>query len=109
MRMLRLLTVAGLATLAASSASLAQNFVAPVQGPDCRAMMAQYGPRGLWVGRFSGGREVEPFMFSDATIIQRHAVEACFRTRAECDRWLYALNTQFQDRPELSVCFRMRR
>jgi hypothetical protein len=67
-------------------------------------MIARYGPH----GRFVGGREVEPFMFSDSTFIQGYAAEACFRTQGECDRWLYALNTQFQDRPELSVCRRLR-
>ena len=74
----------------------------PVQGPDCHAMVARYGARGLWIGRFAGGREVD--LFGDATRIQSHAAEACFRTQRQCDQWLYALNTQFQDWPQLSVC-----
>jgi hypothetical protein len=103
----RVAFAAGLAALVAGP-GLAQNFANPVPGPDCAAMIARYGPRGLWHGRFVGGREVEPFMFSDSSFIQSYAAEACFRTRGECDRWLYALNTQFQDRPELSVCRRLR-
>jgi hypothetical protein len=99
-----------LASVLAATAgpALAQGFATPVPGPDCNAMIARYGPRGLWMGRFVGGREVEPMMFTDQTFIQRYASQACFRTRGECDRWLYALNTQFQDRPELSVCQRLR-
>lgn len=103
----RIALVAGLTALITGT-SLAQQPVAPVQGPDCNAMTARYGARGLWVGRFSGGREVEPFGFSDRTAIQSYAAQACFRSQAECDRWLYALNSQFQDRPELSVCQRLR-
>jgi hypothetical protein len=104
---LRLVLAAALAALIPSIA-LAQGFANPVPGPDCNAMIARYGPRSLWMGRFSGGREVEPMMFSDATFIQRYAAQACFRTQVECDRWLYALNSQFQDRPEVSVCQRLR-
>jgi hypothetical protein len=80
----------------------------PARGPDCGSVIAQFGPRGVWMGRFSGGREVTVSMFLEREGIQTYSAEACFRTRAECDRWLYALNTQFQDRPILSVCQRLR-
>jgi hypothetical protein len=96
--------VAGITALTAVP-SLAQAPVAPLQGPDCGAMVAQFGPRRLWQGRFSGGREVE--LFFDSTQIQWYAATACFRSKVECDRWLYALNTQFQDRPETSICRRL--
>jgi hypothetical protein len=107
MPMLRVTLAAALTALSAAMA-LAQGFATPVPGPDCNAMIARHGARGLWMGRFVGGREVEPMMFSDQTFIQRYASQACFRTQRECDRWLYALNTQFQDRPEISVCQRLR-
>ena len=98
---LRLSLAAGLAALSAGIAS-AKEPAFPVQGPDCNAMVARYGPRGLWIGQFAGGREVD--LFGDATRIQSHAAQACFRTQRQCDQWLYALNTQFQDWPQLSVC-----
>ena len=101
MRTLRLICGAALIILFAA-ATHAQEPAVPVQGPDCRAMVAQFGPRGLWQGNFSGGREVE--LYFDSTQIQWYAANACFRSKRECDRWLYALNTQFQDRPETSVC-----
>lgn len=107
MSLLRLGVAAGLTALI-TGATLAQAPVVPARGPDCGSLIAQGGPRGVWVGRFSGGREVTVSLFAERESIQRHVAEACFRTKAECDRWLYALNTQFQDRPETSVCQRLR-
>ena len=65
-------------------------------------MIPRHGPRGLWIGRFAGGREVD--LLGDVTGLESYAAEGCFRTQRQCDRWLYALNTQFQGGPQLSVC-----
>ena len=79
----------------------------PVQGPDCGSMIARYGPKGLWLGRFSGGREVE-YMF-DQEGVETHTAEACFRNQAQCERWLYLLRSQFQMYPHYSECRRLSR
>jgi hypothetical protein len=77
----------------------AQPPIPPAQ--DC-AVMAARGGGPMWIGRFSGGREIE--IAFDRESIDVLTTEGCFRTSAECERWLFKLRSEFQMWPRYSYC-----
>jgi hypothetical protein len=65
---------------------------------NCPQMAATVAPATVWWGRFSGGRE-----FNRGGVLNR-TTEACFRTRQECERWLYDLKSEYQYDPRWNQC-----
>jgi hypothetical protein len=68
---------------------------------NCPAMVAQIPAAQVWWGRFSGGRE-ETMGERDGIVPK--TTEACFRTRQECERWLYDLKSEYQYDPRWNQC-----
>jgi hypothetical protein len=65
---------------------------------NCPAMVASIPAGKVWWGRFSGGRE-----FNRGGVLNK-TTEACFRTRQECERWLYDLKSEYQYDPRWNQC-----
>ena len=69
---------------------------------NCPAMVASISASKVWWGRFSGGKETM-FTFGRDAIVPK-TTEACFRTRQECERWLYDLKSEYQYDPRWNQC-----
>ncbi len=69
---------------------------------NCPAMVARIPAGKVWWGRFSGGKE-EMAPFGRDMIVPK-TTEACFRTRQECERWLYDLKSEYQYDPRWNQC-----
>ncbi|MCK0196384.1 hypothetical protein MWN34_05590 [Ancylobacter sp. 6x-1] len=78
--------------LALASRAEAYEFTGAFPGGDCRAMAASGSPGALWYGHFTGRRQ-SPW---NLDFIEGKTVEGCFRTRAECDNWLYQWRSTYQ-------------
>lgn len=70
----------------------AYEFTGAFPGGDCAAMAKTIPPSKLWYGHFTGQRQWGVY----ENAIQTRTVEGCFRTRAECDNWLYQWRSTFQ-------------
>ncbi|MGA0561169.1 hypothetical protein ACO2RV_01885 [Ancylobacter sp. VNQ12] len=81
----------GLAVMASAPAG-AYEFTGAFPGGDCAAMARSIPPNKLWYGHFTGQREWGTFLDR----IQTRTVEGCFRTKAECENWLYQWRSTYQ-------------
>ena len=70
----------------------AYEFTGTFPGGDCRRMAASTPPAKLWYGHFSGRRQ-SPW---NVDFIEGRTVDGCFRTKAECDNWLYQWRSAWQ-------------
>ena len=63
----------------------------PTTAYECSSLIAARGPDGLWVGEFSGRREVEWgfIRYDDA-----HRT-ACFLDERNCRNWLYNMQSEY--------------
>jgi hypothetical protein len=74
----------------AGSTASAQGLFGGVAGTDCGALQQAGGS--FWQG-FYRGREESPFLSDDGLYEVTH--RRCFQTRAECDGWLYDLQSHY--------------
>lgn len=81
----------GLAAMGSAPAG-AYEFTGAFPGGDCTAMARTIPPSKLWYGHFTGQREWGTFLDR----IQTRTVEGCFRTKAECENWLYQWRSTYQ-------------
>ena len=73
-------------------------------GGECDAVVGRLAAAGrVWWGRFSGGREMNS-NFGRASSYDTHEAEGCFPSRAACERWMYALKSQYGDQPRFNQC-----
>jgi hypothetical protein len=70
---------------------------------DCRDMTTTYGPGSVWWGRFSGGRKSK-WGFRDG--VEYKTTELCFKSRSDCEAWLYRLKSDWQYMPRWNECLR---
>ncbi|WP_157928805.1 hypothetical protein [Pararhizobium haloflavum] len=84
------LTGIGLALFLPAPAVSAQGLFGGLAGDGCRAFQEAGGP--FWQG-FYRGREESPFTQDDGLYEVRHY--RCFRSEAECDAWLYDLQSTY--------------
>ncbi len=70
----------------------AQTFTGTFPGGNCEAMARQSAGAELWYGHFTGRRQ-SPWNFD---FIEGKTVEGCFRSKAECDNWLYQWRSAWQ-------------
>src|SRR5688572_23814019 len=92
------------AGIALGPGSLGPADAAPSAGADCRALAGAHGAGGVWWGRFSGGKHQVGGTRNEALVFNTE--EACFPQRAECERWLYALKSEWQYMPRWNECRR---
>lgn len=94
MRQLSLLTALLLAAGACAlpGSARAYQFTGTFPGGDCRAMAAGKAAPNLWYGHFTGRRE-NPFL---PNLIEGKTVEGCFRSKGECENWLYQWRSAWQ-------------
>ncbi|MCB4768962.1 hypothetical protein LGR54_10130 [Ancylobacter sp. Lp-2] len=72
--------------------AVAYEFTGAFPGGNC-AVMAQTIPASkLWYGHFTGQRQWGTFQEQ----IQTRTVEGCFKSRGECDNWLYQWRSTYQ-------------
>lgn len=82
-----------LAVLAFEAApAAAYEFTGTFAGGNCRAMATKIPAAQLWYGHFTGRRQ-SPW---DLNFIEGRTVDGCFRTKAECDNWLYQWRSAWQ-------------
>lgn len=81
----------GLAAMARAPAG-AYEFTGAFPGGDCAAMAKTIPPAKLWYGHFTGQREWGLY----DNQIQTRTVSGCFRSKAECDNWLYQWRSTYQ-------------
>lgn len=84
--------VAGLMLGAVGGPAGAYEFTGTFPGGDCRKMAASTPGAQLWYGHFTGRRQA-PWNFD---FIEGRTVDGCFRTKAECDNWLYQWRSAWQ-------------
>jgi hypothetical protein len=75
-------------------------------GGHCPALLRSIPPEKLWIGKFSGGRDSEIDFESEAEAEDEdvYTTEACFKRKADCERWMYRLKSMYQDQPRWSYC-----
>ncbi|MCJ8143785.1 hypothetical protein MKI84_12750 [Ancylobacter sp. A5.8] len=83
---------AGLLAAGLGGAAEAYEFTGTFPGGDCTAMARSIPPSKLWYGHFTGQRQ----WGLNLNRLDTRTVSGCFRTRAECDNWLYQWRSAFQ-------------
>ncbi|TCK31259.1 hypothetical protein EV667_1366 [Ancylobacter aquaticus] len=83
---------AGFMLGAAGGAAEAYEFTGTFAGGDCRKMAAATPPGQLWYGHFTGRRQ-SPW---NVDFIEGRTADGCFRSKAECDNWLYQWRSAWQ-------------
>lgn len=68
---------------------------------DCRALASKMGPENVWSSRFSGSRP-NPW----DTGLWPAWGNGCFKTEAECRRWLYDVQSQWPQLMDFTFCRR---
>lgn len=68
----------------------------------CDEMLQHYPASKLWFGSFRGSKNEELGM--DVFFREFKNDHACFLYEQDCRKWLYDLNTEFQDWPFHSEC-----
>lgn len=89
-----LATALGLATavLVPASPAAAYEFTGTFPGGNCRQMAATIPGAQLWYGHFTG-RRYSPWNYN---FIEGRTADGCFRTKAQCDNWLYQWRSAWQ-------------
>lgn len=72
-----------------------------VSAGDCRALAASVGPQNVWFSRFSGSKP-NPW----DTGLWPAWGNGCFKTQAECKRWLYAVQSEWPQLMDFTFCQR---
>lgn len=70
-------------------------------GEACRVAIAQVGAERVWWGRFAGGRYVDGGKHSRP---RSYSTDACFATRAACERWMFMLKSLWGEIPRYDDC-----
>ncbi|WP_018389835.1 hypothetical protein [Ancylobacter sp. FA202] len=83
---------AGFMLGAAGGPAEAYEFTGTFPGGDCRKMAASIPPGQLWYGHFTGRRQ-SPW---NVDFIEGRTADGCFRSKAECDNWLYQWRSAWQ-------------
>ncbi len=97
------LFLAALAVLGAAPAHADQPIrYSRERGGDCSVMIPYYGPAVLWIGRFSGGRDMD--VSSDRVFTDWRVPEACFFEQRDCERWVAVLSSKFPVKPGFAYC-----
>ncbi|MBS7539340.1 hypothetical protein KHC27_10405 [Ancylobacter lacus] len=78
--------------LGAGGPAAAQTATGTYPGGNCEAMARQTPAPELWYGHFTGRRQ-SPWNFD---FIEGKTVEGCFRSKAECESWLYQWRSAWQ-------------
>jgi hypothetical protein len=93
----------------------------PVAGSRCAKLLREAAPGELWIGSFSGGRkdqdentendedesgEEDAF---NSNSMEIHKEQACFRQKADCERWIYRLKSTYPEEPRRNECMEYKR
>ncbi len=78
-----------------------QGFGDNVSAGDCRALAAAIGPENVWFSRFSGSKP-NPW----DTGLWPAWGNGCFKTQAECKRWLYNVQSEWPQLMDFTFCQR---
>ncbi len=78
-----------------------QGFGDNVSAGDCRALAAEIGPQNVWFSRFSGSKP-NPW----DTGLWPAWGNGCFKTQAECKRWLYNVQSGWPQLMDFTFCQR---
>lgn len=92
MRTVRVMVLALAGLGACASAATAYEFTGAFPGGDCKVMAQTIPPNKLWYGHFTGQREWGLYLNQ----LQTRTVEGCFRSKAECENWLYQWRSTYQ-------------
>ena len=77
----------------------------PSDGPNCR-VLAQAPLRDVWLGHFSGGRQVrDPF---GSKVIDWRDDHVCFASLARCQSWQRSMGAAFSKIGGYRTCVRIR-
>ena len=71
----------------------------------CLGLAKKIGPSRVWWGRHVGYREVEP-MFEWGPKRETFNAIGCFKSRKECENWLYWMRTDFPNFAAARPCRR---
>lgn len=97
-------------------AEASANDPSPVGGGRCAVLLREMAPEKLWIGTFSGGRkdqdpdereqidEADDEDAIDSDFIDIHRAQACFRQKADCERWIYRLKSIYPEEPRRGEC-----
>jgi hypothetical protein len=72
------------------------------RGGDCSVMIPYYGPASLWLGRVSGGRNMD--VSSDRVFTDWRVPESCFFEQIDCERWIANIGSQYSLPPGFAYC-----